>query len=185
MGTENLDASKSARVLEMYVALIGIVILTPIYLPEKNSDLRELVTAKFIPYARVIALRILLALFTMMLMIGLYIVLLRNNNCIFPIVPYYFGTLAEALFLGGMGFCAYGIFKQIAVGYLLPVMYYITAFGAGTKLMKAFYPFSMIYGSYREKLNLAVAGIVLVIIGLTYPYLEKRFVFKRKLRAAR
>jgi hypothetical protein len=75
-----------------------------------------------------------------------------------------------------MGLCAFSLFDQIAIGYLLPVMYYIMAFGGGTKLLKGFYPFSMIYGSYLEKVNLAVLGGVLIIIGLCYPYLSKKLI---------
>lgn len=176
IGIENLDASRTARVLEMFVALAGIIMLTPIFLPEQNADIRELVEAKHISYTKVLLIRMLESLFCLMLFIGLYIALLSYNNCSFPILYYYLGTLAEALFLGGMGLCAFSLFDQIAIGYLLPVMYYIMAFGGGTKLLKGFYPFSMIYGSYLEKVNLAVLGGVLIIIGLCYPYLSKKLI---------
>jgi ABC-type sulfate transport system permease subunit len=103
-----------------------------------------------------------------------FIIILHSNNCTFPVLKYYLGTLAEAFFLGGMGLCACSLFDQIAIAYMLPLMYYILCFGAGKKLLKDFYLFSMLYGSYQEKVRLAVMGLVLITIGICYPYLVKR-----------
>lgn len=174
MGVENLDAARTARVLEMYVALLGIIILSPVFLPEQNRDLRDLVEAKYTSQTAVIFVRVLEAVLCLAVLTGGFILVLQENNCTFPAVKYYLGTLAEALFLGGMGLCAYSLFDQIAIAYMLPVMYYILCIGGGQKLMKDFYLFSMLYGGYREKINLAVAGLVLIILGIAYPYLSKR-----------
>ena len=46
MGVENLSAVDSAKALERYVALIGIIMLTPVFLPEQDIEIRELVYAK-------------------------------------------------------------------------------------------------------------------------------------------
>ena len=39
MGVANLGQQDTAKVLEMYVALIGIVMLVPIFLPEQDQNL--------------------------------------------------------------------------------------------------------------------------------------------------
>jgi hypothetical protein len=174
MGVENLDAARSAMVLEMYTALLGIILLTPVFLPEQNKDLRDLVEAKFTSRTAVVLIRVLEAGFCLAVLTGAFILFLQGNNCVFPVMKYYLGTLAEALFLGGLGLCAYSLFDQIAVAYMLPVMYYILCVSGGGKLMKDFYLFSMLYGGYREKINLAATGLVLVLIGIGYPYLSKR-----------
>jgi len=166
IGIENLDAQKSAQVLEMFAALFGIIMLTPLCLPEMDNDIRELVESKYVPYIGVVIIRIMEALFFLMVIIALYTIMLKLNNCTFPFLKYLLGTFAEAYFLGGLGFCACVVFNQIAIGYLLPVMYYIMAIGGGKKLLGSFYPFSMIYASYQEKVNLAVLGTVLTIAGL-------------------
>lgn len=174
MGTANLDAAGTARVLEMYVALIGIILLTPVFLPEQNKDIKELVTAKYTSYSAVIIIRIVTALFCLALLTWLYIYFLIYNNCTFNAAYFYPGTLAEAVFLGGLGLFAYAVFDQIAVAYMLPLMYYILSVSGGKKLLKGFYPFSMIYGGYSEKINLAVIGAVLITAGIIYPYAVKR-----------
>lgn len=180
IGIENLDAQRTARVLEMFTALSGIIILTPVCLPEQNGDIRELLEAKYLSYTRVVLARILENLFFLMIIIGLYIIWLKLNNCSFPMFNYYLGTLAEAFFLGGMGFCAYVVFGQIAVGYLLPLMYYIMASCGGRRLLGSLYPFSMIYGSYREKFYLAVLGLVMFVVGVGYIHFYRILRYRKR-----
>lgn len=178
LGVENLDPMKTAKVLEMFVALLGIILLTPIFLPEQNKEIRDLVETKYTSTVTVHCIRLLEAVFFLFLFIGVYVVVLKYNNCIFPELKFFFGTLAEAVFLGGVGLLAYSIFDQIAIAYMLPIMYYIMAIGGGKKLLQDFYPFSMMYGSYKEKLYLAAIGVLLIIMGISYPYLSKRIIPK-------
>ena len=182
MGVENLDASRTAAVLEMFVALIGIILITPINLPEQNKDIRDLVEAKYTSITVILLIRLIEAIVSLAILIGGYIIFLRLNHCSFPQLQFYLGTLAEALFVGGIGFCAYSIFNQIAIAYMLPLVYYIVSISPGRKLLKDFYLFSMRYGSYREKFYLAVAGVILIIFGLGYPYIVKRILPRRYLK---
>lgn len=178
MGVENLDASRTAAVLEMFVALIGIILITPIILPEQNKDIRDLVEAKYTSITVILLIRLIEAIVSLAILIGGYTIFLRLNHCDFPPVPFYLGTLAEALFVGGIGFCAYSIFNQIAIAYMLPIVYYIVSISPGKQLLKNFYLFSMRYGSYREKYYLAMVGVILIVFGLGYPYLVKRILPK-------
>jgi membrane-associated HD superfamily phosphohydrolase len=175
MGVENLDAARTAKVLELYVALLGIILLTPIFLPEQNQDIKDLMGSKYTSVTAVILIRVLEAFFSMAILIGGFILLLKQNYCSFPEMKYYLGTIAEAAFLGGLGFCAYSITDQIAIAYMVPMIYYILNYGSGKKLLKDFYLFSMAYGGYHEKVYLAITGFVLIVIGICYPYVNRRF----------
>ena len=97
-----------------------------------------------------------------------------HNNCEFPEFKFFLGTLAEAIFLGGIGFCIYSLFDQIAVAYLAPIMYYLMSLTGGKQLLKNFYLFSMVNESYREKVFLAIVGGVLITIGILYPYISRK-----------
>lgn len=178
MGIENLDGVNTAKILEMYVALVGIILLTPICLPEQNKDIRDLVEAKFTSVMAVTLIRILEAVFFLIVFVGTYILILKYNNCIFPYLKFYLGTLAQAIFLGGLGFFAYQVFDQIAIAYMFPMVYYIINFGTGKKLVKEFYLFSMTTFSYKEKKNLAILGIILIILGVIYPFVVKKLIPK-------
>lgn len=166
MGVANLGQQDTAKVLEMYVALIGIVMLVPIFLPEQDQNIRDLVYTKYMKSQLVYTLRILGNVLILMIFLAFYIVMLEKNNCEFPVVKYYFGTLAEMLFLGGMGLFFYGLTDNLVIGYMIPIFYYIVAIGSGAKYLKLFYPFSMVMGSYNEKVWLFLAGVVLIVSGI-------------------
>lgn len=168
MGVANLGQQDTAKVLEMYVALIGIVMLVPIFLPEQDQNIRDLVYTKYMKSQLVYILRILGNVLILMIFLAFYIVMLEKNNCEFPVVKYYFGTLAEMLFLGGMGLFFYGLTDNLVIGYMIPIFYYIVAIGSGAKYLKLFYPFSMVMGSYDEKVWLFLAGVVLIVSGIWF-----------------
>lgn len=166
MGVANLGQQDTAKVLEMYVALIGIVMLVPVFLPEQDQDIRDLVYTKYMKSQLVYTLRILGNVLILMIFLAFYIVMLEKNNCEFPVVKYYFGTLAEMLFFGGMGLLFYGLTDNLVIGYMIPIFYYIVAIGSGAKYLKLFYPFSMVMGSYDEKVWLFLTGVVLIVSGI-------------------
>ena len=42
----NLDASQAAKVMEMYIAFTGILLLTPLFMPEQNREIWMLERSK-------------------------------------------------------------------------------------------------------------------------------------------
>lgn len=166
LGIRNLDAVESAKVLEIYVALIGIIVLVPLFLPEQNQDIRDLIRSKFTDIRAVYAVRYVLALAAAALLLFGYVLLMKSSACDFDTVPYYFGVLAEMIAFGGLGIFCFSLSGNVVVGYMLPIMYYIAAWGAGRKYMGLFYPFSIMTGSFREKWVLLAAGIILTILGI-------------------
>lgn len=98
--------------------------------------------------------------------LGIYIFMLRNNQCEFPAAKFYFGVFAEMLFFGGLGLCFYGLSDNLVIGYMAPIVYYITAIGGGNKYLKMFYPFSMSMGRYAEKIYLFAAAVLLLAAGI-------------------
>ena len=132
LGVKNLPPSDTAKVLEMYVALIGIILIPPVFLPEQNPDLRDLI------------------------------------GCQMDVIPFYAGTFAEMIFMGGLGLLFYSLTDNLIAGYMIPVFYYITAIGAGSKYLKMFYPFSLTKGSFTEKYWLLAGGIILIAAAVCF-----------------
>lgn len=166
LGVENLASAETAKVLEMYTALLGIILITPVFLPEQNRDLRDLIRSKYTKTASVYTVRIIEAVLVLMLFLGLYQGFLYQNGCQMEGFSYFAGTLAEMLFLGGLGVFSYSLTDNLVAGYMIPVFYYITAVGSGPKYMKMFYPFSMSIGSFSEKYWLFIFGLILLVLGV-------------------
>lgn len=183
MGVANLSAEDTAKVLERYVALIGIIMLTPIFLPEQDREIRELVYAKYMKSAQVYLIRLFGNLAILAVFLGVYIFMLWKNQCEFPVPEYYFGALAEMLFFGGLGLGFYGISDNLVIGYMAPIVYYIAAVGGGDKYLKMLYPFSMSMGSYTEKVWLFIAAALLAAAGIFFRCRETagiRFIIRSK-----
>lgn len=166
LGTENLQEPDTAKVLEMYIALIGILMLAPVFLPEQNRDLRDLVYSKYVSPATVYIVRILQSVVFLSVLLGAYLWMLMANHCEMDVYHYFGGILAEMIFFGGLGICSYALFDHLVAAYMVPMVYYVIAIGSGAKYLNVFYPFSMAYGSYEEKLYLAAGGIILIAAGV-------------------
>lgn len=168
MGVKNLTAVDTAKVLERYAALIGIIMLPPIFLPEQDKDIRELVYAKYMEASHVYLVRLAGNILILAVFLGIYIFALKNNQCEFPTFKYYFGVFAEALFFGGLGLFLYGVSDNLIIGYMAPMVYYVAAMGGGDKYLKMFYPFSMAMGRYGEKICLFIAAVILIGGGIYF-----------------
>ncbi|MGF7048423.1 membrane-associated HD superfamily phosphohydrolase [Paenibacillus sp. DS2015] len=166
-GISNLDAAASAAPLEMFVALIGIVLLTPVFMPEQQKDIRELIETKYTSQTGIYFVRAFTAVVTMLVMILCFVVFMRFNGSTFPLIKYLIGTFSGAVFLGAMGMFFSGISDNIAVGYMIPLFYYVFNMSTGSKYVGNLYLFSMSSkGSFEEKYWLMGTAIFLVLIAL-------------------
>lgn len=166
-GISNLDAATSASPLEMFVALIGIVLLTPVFMPEQHKDISDLVETKYTSQTGIYFVRTFTAMVTLLVMILCFVVFMRFNESTFPLLKYVIGTFSGAVFLGALGMFFSGISDNIAVGYMIPLFYYAFNMSAGSKYVGNLYLFSMSSkDSFEEKYWLMGTAILLVIITL-------------------
>lgn len=167
MGFEGLDEARVAQVLEFYVVLVGIILLIPIFLPDQDKDIKELIMSKYTSMVKIHLIRLAEALIFLAVTIAVFIIILYNNNPVFPPMTFFLGAMADAVFLGGLGILAYSIFDNIALAYMLPVIYYVMNY-SGNKYLQKFYLFSMVQGSFEEKIYMGIGGVICIVIGILY-----------------
>lgn len=178
VGMEALDARQSAQVMEMYLTMIGIILLVPIFWPDQNKDIRDLLASKEMPVIQIHLVRLLEALLILAVMTGGFLFRMRYGECTFEFAKSFWGTYATCVFMGGLGVFVYGIFDNLPVAYMIPMVYYICNYGAGKKYMGPFVLFSMMGGSYTEKIWLGTAGIILLAGGILWRYIKKQEIFQ-------
>lgn len=166
MGMEALDARQSAQVMEMYLSVVGIILLVPLFWPDQNRDIRDLLASKETPMIQLHLVKLAESVMVLAVLILGFLLWMRYGECTFDFLKSFLGTFANCLFLGGMGVFIYGIFDNLPVGFMVPMVYYICNYGAGKKYLGPFYLFSMITGSFREKIWLGAAGILLLAAGI-------------------
>ncbi|MCI8550723.1 MAG: hypothetical protein HFI68_09075 [Lachnospiraceae bacterium] len=171
VSTENLSPRETARTLETYAALMGIVLLVPVFMADQDKDIRDLVRSKQMSLTKIHGIRILEGVVFLVMAEMACIMFLKGCECRFPVWSYFFGTMAGALFLGGMGMFFYSLTDNPAVGYMVPMVYYAINFG-GSRYVKSFYLFSMSEGNFGPKYWLAAGGTLFLLLGTLWRYLR-------------
>ncbi len=167
MSTENLGPEESARTLEMYGSLFGVVFLVPVFLADQDQDVRDLLRSKRLSFSVVHGIRVLEGAVFLAAAELAYVFFLKGCGCAFPLWSYFFGVLADALFLGGLGMAVYSLTDNPAVGYMVPLVYYAVNFSGG-RYVRLFYLFSMSQGDFIPKFFLAGGGGVLLAFGVLW-----------------
>lgn len=163
-GISSLDSVRSAQPLEMLLSLTGTVILTPVFLPEQNENIRDLIRSKKTDYTGICIMRVIYSVITLALITGVFVFIMRLCESDVGI-KHFAGGFTTALFLGSLGFCTAGISKNISVGYMVSMIYYIANFALKDKLGR-FFIFSMSAGSFTEKYYLLLSSLVIIIFTL-------------------
>lgn len=172
IGTANLDQKSAAMPLEMFVSLIGIVLLTPVFQPEQNEEINDLVSSKYCSTEKVYLIRTVYSVVAAVLLIAIFTVYMKMRSCDVTLVMA-LGTAADAIFLGSIGMLTSALTGNTVIGYMPPLLYYALNIGMGPKL-GSFYLFSMVTGSYTAKLWLFLAGLLMMAAALFYQRLRKR-----------
>ncbi|MCI8505487.1 MAG: hypothetical protein HFI67_04790 [Lachnospiraceae bacterium] len=167
VSTENLGPRETAKTLEVYAALLGVVFFVPVFMADQDKDIRDLLRSKQMSLTVVHGIRVLLAAVFLAVAEAVCIFFLKGCGCTFPMWRYFFGVLAEAFFLGGLGMAVYSLTDNPAVGYMIPLVYYAINLG-GDKYVRNFYLFSMAEGNFTPKYFLAAGGILLLLFGVLW-----------------
>lgn len=165
-GVRNLNASETARLIDFYMVIPGMLLFLPVFLPEQDYAIRDLIRSEYTSLESIYLLRILMDGLVMLALTGAFLTALQIGNCQFPFLKYFLAAICGMLFLGGLGVLAYAWSDQPVIGYMAPFGYYLFALGSGEKYLGNWYLFSLVSGSYTEKYYLAVSGILLLTAGV-------------------
>ncbi|MCR4794833.1 MULTISPECIES: hypothetical protein [Ruminococcus] len=157
-----LDSRLAAQPLEAYVPLIGIVLMTPVFLPEQNESIYDVVRSKKISHNIVCFMRLMCSLIMIIVMIGVYVLCMKHCNSQVTL-RHFFGSVVSAVALGTVGFAFAGVSGNVIIGYMASVIYYVMNFSLGKKLGDI-YLFSMMYNSFDEKKIILLLSAVMMIV---------------------
>lgn len=171
MGVENLDETQVAKILELYLSFLGMILLIPVFLPDTNKDVRDLIASKKIPITGIRIIRMLEALVVLTVLLTVYLAALKYGKCQFRFGTCFYAAFATCLFQGGLGVLLYSVIDNIALAYMIPFLYYIISMGAGNKYLGKFWLSGFSYssamgGNAEDKLYLLVAGAVMLVLAL-------------------
>ena len=101
-------------------ALVGILLFVPVFLPEQDRDLWDVIKARYTKITTVYLTRILISFVFSSLLTLLFLLVMKAGNCEMEPAKYYFGTMAEVIAFGGLGIFAYAVSGNLIAGYMIP-----------------------------------------------------------------
>ncbi len=161
----NLDALQAAKVMEMYFAFTGILLFTPLFMPEQDMDIFLLKRSKAMPLWRLYLIRLLEAVTLLTLVITVFILLMKQGGCVFSARNLWLGAFAEILFLGSIGYFVSAVTNQVVLGYMVSIIYFISNIGA-SKHLGIFGLFQMMRGEYGFAPVMLLAAAILAVVGI-------------------
>lgn len=160
-----LQSREAAKPIEFLLCFIGVTLLVPIFLPEQDENIRDVICAKKINYFNILIIRILYSVVAMIVLIAFFVVVMKICESDVT-VKHLIGGIASAWFLGAVGFAAAGITNNVTVGYMAAMLYYLANYGMKDKVGK-FFLFPMSYlGRFDESGWLIFGAVVLMAITL-------------------
>lgn len=163
MGIENLNQQQVAKIMEVYLSLIGIILFVPTYIPDMDGNIYDLIRSKKESMIILHVIRVAEA-FMFTVIIGLaFLYLLKKGNCEFSLIKMFYTFMSNSIFLGGLGMFIFSIFNQLPLAYMIPLVYYIVNYGSDYKHLGNFYLFSMQAYPLADKKYLFISGIVFIV----------------------
>ncbi len=172
VGAANLNLDSSAVPLEMFVSLIGVVLLTPVFQPEQNEEIEDMIFSKYYGSTRIQIVRIIYSIVIISILITLFSSYMKTQGCEITLALT-LGAIADSIFLGSIGMATSSLTRNTIVGYMPPLLYYALNIGMGPRLGN-FYLFSMTSGNYSAKIWLLSSGIFMIAMSIIIQSIRKK-----------
>lgn len=167
-----LSKEQAMQPIELLLCFTGITMLTPVFLPEQNPAIRDVICSKKIEYSRVCLIRLIYSVVTVLLVNVLFIGIMKAEESevgLYHVVA----AITGALFLGAIGFFVSGITGNTTLGYMLAIGYYLVNYSVKDKF-GIFNLFTGIKGTYSDKMWILMWAVLLVIITFVWMYVRRK-----------
>lgn len=163
-GTTNLDSKAAAIPLEMFISIIGIVLLVPIFQPEQDDEIRDIIASKYIDSTYVHLVRAVYSVIGITVLVLIFSLFMLLCGCEITIALIC-GTIADAMFLGSMGLLASAVTNNLPVSFMVSLLYYVMNITMKSRLGN-FNLFAMMNGNYKPNSYLFVASIIFIAVSV-------------------
>lgn len=130
-----LQGRECAKPIEFLLSFIGVMLLVPVFLPEQDKELKDVILSKKTDYFFICMIRVLYSVAAMAVLIALFIVLMKRCESEVTF-RHFISGLGSAWLLGAVGFAAAGMTNNATFGYMASMLYYIANYGMKEKMGK-------------------------------------------------
>lgn len=163
-----LTAVAAVTPVELLLCFTGIMMLTPVFLPEQNPAIKDVIRSKQADYVMVCFIRLIYSVVTVVLVNFIFIQIMKMQES--QVGMYHIlVAVSGALFLGAIGFFVSGVTENTTLGYMISMGYYLINYSVKEKF-GIFNMFSGAKGTYEDKMWLLLWAVLL--IALTFIYIK-------------
>lgn len=165
MGVKNLTEPQVAKIAEFYLSFLGVILFVPLFLPDSDSNIRDVVASKKFPITGVRLIRLLQAALFLLVILAVFFILLKYGENEFHFGKCYYAAAANCIGMGGLGLLFYSLIDNIAIAYMMPFLYYLISLG-NRKALGKFWLMGFSNGSIDGKKYIAAAGLMMMVAAL-------------------
>lgn len=166
VGLENLDVFQSAKVIEYWYSLIGLLLLFPLYLPDNDTAALAIIRSKRTSYRWIVGIRLLLEVICSLLFLSVLLFLMKRGNSSFPESYFMLRGLGTALFLGGISAMTFAFIRHPVPSIMIPFLYYLLNMLSKRTYFGRFDLFSIAQENWQDGWLLLVSGSLLLLISV-------------------
>ena len=171
-GLSELNEKMAAQPLEIMSPIFGMILMTPIFLPEQNESISDVVRSKKTSHILVCFLRLLCSLLLTIALVGILALYMRYNDSKVT-ARLFAGAIGGALALGSLGFFSSAVCDNAVTGYMVSASYLLMNMILREKLW-IFDMFSFSEGKTEINSWLYLSALVLIILALLFRKYIKR-----------
>lgn len=155
-----------AKVGELYLSLIGIVLFPFLPIMEERAGCQEVVYVKKLNHRWIYSLRVFMIMVLSFLFILSVMLFAKFQGGDFPFWSMVFGVWISALFFGMLGLTVANLTRNLTAAYLIPFAYFSFEFMTKGKYTKDFFVLSLLKDSFTEKYWILLLVVIMVIFNL-------------------
>lgn len=133
---QGIELEQGAMVTEIYVSLIGLILVGTVSLPEADSDFADLLRSQFISLGEIWILRVFVEMLLTIFFMSAWVLVLKHFNHQIPVLTFIFGGVSAAFLWGAIAATVAIISRNTYTGILvtLVILFYII-FGMNSDLV--------------------------------------------------
>ncbi|WP_321386868.1 hypothetical protein [uncultured Enterococcus sp.] len=166
VGLENLDIGQSAKVLEYWFSLLGLLLLFPLYLPDNDAAALAIIQSKRTSYRWIVCIRLALEVTFSLLFLGSLLFLMKYNNSSFPGLYFLVRGMGTTLFLGGLSAVTFAVVRHPVPSMMVPFFYYLLNMMSKKEYFGYFDLFSIAQENWLHCLVILGTGSLLLFISI-------------------
>lgn len=123
-GIGELNERLAAQPLEMFSAIAGAVLMTPVFMPEQDESICDLVSSKKTDHMLICLFRLICSVLVSALLTGALALYIRSNSSDVTL-RVYISAVTASLAIGSLGFFTSAVTDNTVSGYMVTAVYYM------------------------------------------------------------